>query len=75
MRELNQQEIDMAQSVIDRTEPDIYELNKLYSQEWASIESHTTFGKAFKQAVTNGLLRNIRWHTLETDNHNFYEVF
>jgi hypothetical protein len=68
-------EIAEAQCVILTAEAGVYELKALYGSEWDNVQSPTTFGKRFKEAVRKGRLEHIRFATTATDNHAIYEVY
>lgn len=72
---LTPNEIAEAERLIRAAEPGIYELKALYGSRWANVQSPTTFGKRFKQAVQESRLKNIRFANTASDNHAIYEVY
>jgi Domain of unknown function (DUF1413) len=72
MNTLSSKQIASAQTMIDGTPAGEYELKQIYGTSWNSIVSPTKFGRMFKVAVKAGKLRNIRLHTLKTNNHRIY---
>lgn len=72
---LNPAEIAKAQEIINKSEPRIDELRKIYGSHWKDIDSKTTFGKRFKETVLKGYLQNIRLvEPPKTNNHYTYEI-
>jgi len=74
MSTLTQTEVENAQSIIDKHQPGSYELKALYGEKWQHVESPTSFGKKFKNAVASKLLKYIEHDSLRTDNHNIYKI-
>lgn len=72
---LTPDEISEAERMLSAAEPGVYELRALYGSRWTNVQSPTTFGKRFKQAVQESRLKNIRFATTATDNHAIYEVY
>lgn len=71
---LKAEELKQAQRLILAASPGVYAVKDLYGQEWAEVNSPTTFGKRFKQAVVRGQLEGIRYDSTRGDNHKLYEV-
>lgn len=74
MSTLTKIEIENAQSIIDRHQCGSYELKALYGKEWQHLQSVTSFGKKFKNAVASRILKNIEHDSLRKDNHNTYNI-
>lgn len=72
---LTKVEVEVAQSLINRKFPGEWELSDIYGDEWALIASPASFGFLFKDAVVNGVLKNIEYVRTESNNHAIYRTF
>lgn len=72
---LTKAEVEVAQSLINRRFPGEWELSDIYGDEWELIASPTSFGFLFKDAVVNGVLKNIEYVRTESNNHAIYRIY
>ncbi len=76
MRELTEQEIQIAQERIDSLSSEQpYEISQIYGNLWSEITNKVTFGQAFSSAVREEKLLRIRSAgKRKANNHQLYEV-
>lgn len=71
---LSDDDLIVAQSLIDAKAFDEYEIEQIYGQFWEAIPNPTTFGRWFKRAVIDGRLKNIEWVRRSGENHQIYRI-
>lgn len=71
---MTEDELELAQSLIDRLAPGEYEVEQIFGEFWDTIASPTSYGRAFKKAVTTGQLQRIEWLRRSATNHQIYLV-
>ena len=75
MSNLTEEEIMLAQFIINQKSCGVYELRNIYAQEWEKIKHPTSFGAKFKKSVDNKELDGIRRISLKSNNHHTYEIY
>lgn len=72
---LTQEEINLAQSFIDKLPPGTYTLPKIYGSNWNKVADPNGFGKLFKLSVLDNRFKNIHWISEKTsDNKQQYII-
>jgi hypothetical protein len=66
--------IELAEVRISELPPGQYLIGQIYGECWEAIPRHTKLGPVFKDAVTSGRLKGIRWVERKSDNNHLYEI-
>lgn len=74
MKELDINQIAIAQALINKRPPGLYELKEIFGSEWATIDNPTDYGTKFKYSVKNNLLKNITLDAKKSNNHQNYKI-
>jgi len=75
MKILTDDEIVMAQKIIDAKSSGVYELKQLFGPTlWRTIECPNDYGTRFKGTVDQQRLVGIRRGKPKTNNHQTYEI-
>jgi hypothetical protein len=71
---MTEEEIELAQSLIDSTLPGTYGVEEIYADIWGATESPTAFGVRFRRVVLEGRLIGIEAREANKQNHQMYRV-
>jgi len=63
--ELTPEELEIAQWRIDICPSGLWKIDEIYGEYWSGQEDGKHFGKIFKSAVVDGLLKNISVHMID----------
>lgn len=74
VQQLTGEDLKLAQSRIDATEPGEYEVKDIVGEKWDMIANPTDWGRRFKQSVEAGDLTGIQNVGRNVQNHQIYRV-
>jgi hypothetical protein len=74
MSTLSFDEIGRVQKLIKNIPPGVYELKKIFGNEWIYVPNPTEYGKIFKKTIEENLIPNVSIGEKKSNNHQTYII-